>query len=77
VWRYKFPQHCGVAVARISVREDEPLPLPRPVGLREQPDIPAAIMPKMTAPTLNPPPDAWDEEMFHALGIEELRKKMR
>lgn len=80
-WKYPWPQHCGVsppvraAVARVAAREEMPTPAPLPVGLREQPDIPAP--PLLTAPTLNPPPDEWNEQMLHAVGIEELKKKMR
>jgi hypothetical protein len=78
VWKYPQPQHCGsamrVAVARVPVREEAPLPLPRPVELREQPDIPT--IPAFVAPTLNSPPNEWNDLILRAMGIDELKRKL-
>jgi hypothetical protein len=75
IWHYKQPQHCGgavrVAVARGSAWEETPLPLPRPVELREQPDIP---LPDVVSPPERIPPGR--DDMLRALGIESLKRQM-
>ena len=74
-WFYKTPQHCGAgaphvqrAVARVSAREDEPLPSPPVEPVR--PDIP---LPDLDSPTpVETTPEERDQ-LLHALGIEMLK----
>jgi hypothetical protein len=76
VWHYKFPQRCGVAVARAEVWENKPMPPSPPIGLREQPDIPL-LQELMRVPTIPAPPEEWDTVLARALAVQKLRERQK
>lgn len=67
VWRYPWPQHCGVTyAARTPAREDPRLP-----------PMPPADRPlNFVAPTIEEPPEGWTEDALRAFAIQKLREQM-